>query len=152
MIQAAPFTSVLIMIGALALVGSPPFNIFISKFSIFTAGIASGYVWLMIVCLLFLAIVFAAFMRFISSAVFGELPENIHRGEVKASMLAPIVVLVILILTLGLYLPPQYSALLNQATQIAGANLQVASAPGGLFVDGTALPMGILQVARFLRP
>ncbi len=152
MIQIAPFTSVLIMIGALALVGSPPFNIFISKFSIFTAGIATGYIWLMLLILLFLAIVFAAFMRFISSSVFGEMPQDIQKGEVKWTMLAPIFVLVILIFMLGFYLPPQYTLLLNQATQIAGMGQQVAGAPGGLFVYNTLFPVGFGQLVSLFTP
>jgi hydrogenase-4 component F len=77
MLQAAPFTSLLLMVGALALVGSPPFNIFISKFSIISAGMGSGFQWLMVACLFFLAVAFAAFLRVISSSVFGELPEGV---------------------------------------------------------------------------
>ncbi len=129
MLQAAPFTSLLLMVGALALVGSPPFNIFVSKFSIITAGIYSGYPWLMVVCLLFLAIVFAAFLRVISSAVFGELPEGITKGDAKTIILAPVAMLMVLILALGLYLPPQVLTLLNQATQIAMGGYPVADAP-----------------------
>ncbi len=40
MLQAIPATSALLFLGALALVGTPPFNIFISKFLIITSGLA----------------------------------------------------------------------------------------------------------------
>jgi hydrogenase-4 component F len=152
MLQAVPFTSLLLMVGALALVGSPPFNIFLSKFSIITAGISTGHVWLMIVCLLFLAIVFAAFLRMISSSVFGELPEGVSKGEIQVSMLVPVAILMVLILVLGLYLPPQYTTLLNQATQITLAGQSVAGGQGILATNDPLLPAGILQLTRFFAP
>ena len=153
MLQAAPFTSMMLMVGALALVGSPPFNIFISKFSIISSGIAAEWIWLMIACVLFLAIVFVAFLRMISSSVFGEMPETVTKGEIKATILAPVAVLMVLVLMLGLYLPPQVVALLNQATQAVLVNPPVAGAPGlFLGVDATTLPVGLLQVGRALAP
>lgn len=150
MLQAAPFTAILLMVGALALVGSPPFNIFISKFSLFSAGIYSGYLWLMIVCILFLAIAFVAFLRAISSTVFGELPEGIKRGEFKLGMLAPVAVLMALIILLGLYLPPALGTLLGQATDIALGGQSVAA---GSFADGAAmLQSGLNQAQQWFAP
>ncbi|MEW5867655.1 MAG: hydrogenase 4 subunit F [Chloroflexota bacterium] len=119
MLRVAPFTSLLLMVGALALIGSPPFNIFISKFGIISAGIQTDHLWLMIVCLLFLSVVFAAFIRVISSAVFGEVPAGIEKGDLKATTLLPVAILMVLILILGVYVPPQIGALLNQATRVA---------------------------------
>jgi hydrogenase-4 component F len=144
MIQAAPFTSMLLMVGALALVGSPPFNIFISKFGIITAGIGTGYLWLMVVCLLFLAVVFVAFLRMITSSVFGELPEGVAKGEIPAATLAPIAVLVILILLLGLYLPPQLGNLLTQATEIAMSGATSVAATGAPVLPA-AIGAGLAQ-------
>ena len=153
MIQVAPFTSLLLMVGALALVGSPPFNIFISKFSIISAGIASGWVWLMILCVIFLAIVFAAFLRMISSSVFGETPENVTKGEIKLTILAPVAVLMLLVLMFGLYLPPQVGELLTQATQEVLVTTPVAGSAGFfLTTDISTLPVGLLQVGRILAP
>jgi len=153
MLQAVPFSGVLFMVGALALVGSPPFNIFISKFSIISAGMQAGYLWLMVVCLLFLAVVFAALLRVITSAVFGEMPEGVSKGEIKATTLAPLAILVILILALGLYLPPQISILLNQATSITMSGQAVAKAPGLFLGQGqAALPAIFLQVSQLFTP
>jgi hydrogenase-4 component F len=153
MLQAAPFTSLLLMVGALALVGSPPFNIFISKFGIISAGIGSGFVWLMIACVIFLAVVFAAFIRVISSSVFGELPEGVTKGEFATAMLAPVAVLMVLVLVLGIYLPPQVETLLSQATQEVLVNQSVAGTPGlFLGLDRTDLPVGLLQVGQILAP
>lgn len=133
MLQAAPLTSLLLLAGGLALVGSPPFNIFISKFSIFSAGMQAGHGWLMLVCLGFLAVAFTAFLRVISSSVFGRPPEGMTAGEAGAGLLAPLALMVLMVVMLGLYLPPQFSALLNQAAAIALPVQSMAGAPGLLF-------------------
>ncbi|HVN16927.1 MAG TPA: hydrogenase 4 subunit F [Anaerolineales bacterium] len=116
MLQVIPFSSVLMMIGALALVGVPPFNIFLSKFFIITTGLGAGYLWLMILCLLCLTVVFAAFFRVIVAALFGAKPDETVKGEANWLTLAPGAVLILLILMLGLYIPSPLMNLLNGAS------------------------------------
>jgi hydrogenase-4 component F len=132
MLQAVPLTSLALMLGALALVGTPPLNIFISKFTIISAGFQNGHIWLMVFILLALAVIFAAFMKVLSSSVFGEMPEGMIKGEVKIWGLVPLAVLALLIFLLGIYLPPQLDTLLNQATNIALAGQSAVANPDGL--------------------
>ncbi len=132
MLQAVPLTSLMLMLGALALVGTPPLNIFMSKFTIISAGFAGGHIWLMVFILLALAVIFAAFMKVLSSSVFGEVPEGMVKGEVKIWGFAPLVVLGLLIFMLGVYLPPQLETLLNQATKIALAGQSTVANADGL--------------------
>jgi len=118
MTQTIPATGLLLMIGAFALIGTPPFNIFISKFLIITTGLGRGYKWLMIILLLLLSIIFAAFVRVIASSVFGEKPEEIEKGEFSWLTLLPPSMLAILVLILGLYIPPQLVLLLERASSV----------------------------------
>jgi hydrogenase-4 component F len=118
MLKAAPLTSLLFILGALALLGMPPLNTFMSKFTIISAGFTGGHIWLMIFVLLSLAVIFAALMKVISSAVFGEMPEGMVRGDVKPWGLIPLAILGVFIFLLGVYIPPQLDTLLNQATNI----------------------------------
>jgi hydrogenase-4 component F len=118
MLQTIPATGLLMILGALALVGTPPFNIFLSKFYIVSTGLVTGHIWLMILLLLLLTIVFASFFKVIASAVFGEKPEGMVKGEFNWLTLAPGAVLVILMLVLGLYIPTQLSNLLNSAVDV----------------------------------
>jgi hydrogenase-4 component F len=152
MLQVAPITSLFLMVGALALVGLPPFNIFISKFLLVTAGIASGYVWLIILCLLLLAVVFAAFLRLISGSVFGEKPDEVLKGEIRLAMLAPVVILVFLIVLLGIYQPPLYTQLVNAAVQVVTPSGTVAEIPDLLNLDGDSLRAGFLSAAQIWMP
>jgi hydrogenase-4 component F len=152
MLKAAPFTGLLMIVGILALVGSPPFNIFISKLGIISAGFQSGQQWLMIVCLLFLAVIFTALMRVISSSVFGEVPADVPQGEFRTAFLLPLVVLVILVVALGLYIPPQISTLLNQATSITMSGNALTEIPNLFAGQAHAVFSTVLQQVGFTVP
>src|SRR5512138_1615351 len=93
MLQVVPLTSVMLILGALALIGTPPLNIFLSKFTIIGAGFASGHIWLMILVLLALSIIFAAFLKVLSSSVLGASPESMAKGETWKWGFAPLAVL-----------------------------------------------------------
>ncbi len=127
LLQAIPITGGLLLIGAFALVGLPPFNVFVSKFFIIAAGMGTGYLWLMVLCLLLLIIVFAAFFRVIASAAFGAKPEGMAGGEANWLTLVPGAVFVGLIIALGLFVPGQLTGLLNGAS-----GLVLTGVPGGL--------------------
>jgi hydrogenase-4 component F len=129
MLQVIPGTGALMLVGTLALIGTPPFNIFLSKFFIITVGLGSGYTWLMILCLVLLVVVFAAFMRVIASTLFGDKPEGVAKGETNWLTLAPGAILIVMILALGVYIPPQLMGMLNAASSLVWTgdpNQQVA--------------------------
>src|SRR5512135_737451 len=129
LMQAAPVTSVFMLGGVFALVGVPPFNIFFSKFMIISAGIATGHIWLMVVCLLLLMIAFVALFKMLSTVVLGSKPDNVAKGDAGFTALAPIVILMVLILVLGVSMPGPLSTLLNGATSVVNTGLPVAG-PG----------------------
>jgi hypothetical protein len=85
----------------------------------------------MVLLLLALAIIFAAFVKVLTSSVFGDVPEGMASGEAKIWGFVPLAALGLLIFVLGVYLPPQLEMLLNDATNIALAGeSSVASADG----------------------
>jgi hydrogenase-4 component F len=127
MLQVIPFSGVLLMVGAFALVGTPPFNIFLSKFFIITTGFGTGHIWLMVLCLLFLTVVFAAFFRALGPSLFGQKPDSTVKGEANWMTLLPGAVLVLLIVALGLYIPSQLMTLLNNASTLMGEPSQQAA-------------------------
>ncbi len=130
LMQAAPVTSVFLLGGAFALVGVPPFNIFLSKFMIISAGIATGHIWLMIACLLLLMLAFVALFRMLGIVVLGDKPENIVKGEMGFSTLAPILILMVLILALGVSMPAPLATLLDGATQVVNSGIPAVQATG----------------------
>src|SRR5512135_536213 len=126
LMQAAPITSVFLLGGVFALVGVPPFNIFLSKFMIVSAGIATGHLWLMVVCLLLLMLAFVALFKMLSTVVLGSKPDNVAKGDAGFTALAPIVILMILVVALGVTMPGPLSTLLDGAARVVNAGSTVA--------------------------
>ncbi len=114
----APVTSLLLVGGALTLGGMPPFNVFISELWTVTAGVRAGHGWLMVLCLLLLTVVFVGFIRLLGGSLPGAAAESVRQGELGALTLAPVIVLLLLVVIMGLFVPPPIANLLNSATGI----------------------------------
>jgi len=141
MLQVIPASGVMLTAGALALVGMPPSSIFISKFLIIATGLGTGRVWLMILCLLLLTVIFAAFFRVIAAALFGAGPAEVARGEAGWLTLLPGALLIVMVILLGLYIPPQLGALLNRASGLVlngDPNTQMVFLDAGNFLSSLA--------------
>ncbi|MBI5932675.1 MAG: hydrogenase 4 subunit F [Chloroflexi bacterium] len=149
LMQAAPLTSFFLLAGVFALVGAPPFNIFFSKFLIVSAGIATGYWWLMIVCMLLLMLAFTALFRMGSSVTLGQKPVEIQNGESGFTTLAPIAILMVLALVLGLFMPAQLTDLLNGAVEVVNAGVTATPLAGPNGSASVAGPLGGLSVESF---
>jgi hydrogenase-4 component F len=117
MLRIAPLSGCLLLVGLLAMGGTPPFNVFLSEFLTVTAGVKAGYGWLMVVCLVFLTIVLASFARVISGSILGPAPEGVARGDPSALTLVPVAVLLGLMLLVGLHVPRPIVQLISDATE-----------------------------------
>ncbi|MCX6653308.1 MAG: hydrogenase 4 subunit F [Methanomassiliicoccales archaeon] len=113
-----PYTALFLVLGALAITGSPPFGVFISEFTVLYAGIEQGQ-WLVSgLLLLFLAVIFAAFLWHVMRMVFGNGTRSEPKGEVSRLNLAVISVLFVLVLGLGVYIPNFMSHALNSIVHL----------------------------------
>jgi hydrogenase-4 component F len=131
LLRIAPSSGLLLMAACLALGGFPPFNVFVSEFLIFAAGLKAGYVGLMIICALFLTVTVAGLIQIISGSVLGKSPEGMPKGDAGWLTLAPMAVLLALMLVMGVAVPRPVSRLIQSATAIVlGQNMDAAgSAP-----------------------
>ncbi len=111
-----PQTAVLFVLAFLALVGLPPFGIFLTKFYIILAGIQT-HPWVTLIMVFSLALIFLGFFRLISSMLFGKIPDGIKSGEYSKWNLLPPVLLLCLIIILSVYLPDPLQKLLNNASE-----------------------------------
>jgi hydrogenase-4 component F len=114
----APTSALMLMGGALALGGIPPFNMFVSEFRMVEAGVLADKLWLVLIVLASLVIVFASFLRLIGESVFGPAPATPQKGDANWYTLLPIGLLLILMVTLGVYQPGALYQLLTRAVQI----------------------------------
>lgn len=112
-----PVTSVLFIGGVLALTGLPPFGLFLTKFSILSAGFAH-YPWVVLLVTIALAVVFLGFLRHGSAMFFGSPPAETLRGETSRWTVLPLVVLALLIIGLSVVVPQPLLQLLTEAAAL----------------------------------
>ena len=90
-----------LMFGVMAIVGMPPFGVFVSEFFILTATIKQAP-FLTPLLLIGLAVTFAALFRRVQPMVAGEIPANQQFLKVAH---VPVILHMIVVLVLGLYMP-----------------------------------------------
>lgn len=119
MLRVMPWTSALFAAGILALIGLPPFGLFISEFALFRAGFILNHPWLMGTALALLAVAFVSFISQLNKMLYGPVPEGVRVGEVDSwGWMVPLFVPLVVLVVLGLTLPPPLAALLNRIMEI----------------------------------
>jgi hydrogenase-4 component F len=113
-----PWTGGMFAAGLLALMGLPPFGLFISEFALFRAGFAAHHPWLMGAALLLLLVAFVSFINHLNKMLYGGAPEGVAVGETGRWRIAPMMLSVATLLVLGLTLPAPLETLLNQIVRI----------------------------------
>lgn len=115
-----PLTGGLLILGGLALTGSPPFSIFVSEFSILSGGFSQGYTWAAIVMLVLIALIFIGLLAQLNGMVFGKGVASIKAGSINYASAAAMILTALLMLGLGIYLPSPLHELLQQAASVLG--------------------------------
>ena len=119
LISVMPLIGSLFIIGILAITGTPPFGIFISKFIIVGAAFASGRVLLGASVLLLLAGVFAGMFYYCLSMTFGAKPNfPVSPVTIGKPAIVAMVLSVGLMLVTGVYIPAWLNDILYKAAAI----------------------------------
>src|SRR5216684_6391088 len=80
MLRVMPWTASLFALGILALIGLPPFGLFISEFALFRAGFSTKHYWLMGATLVLLVVAFISFINHLNQMIYGPVPEGVKPG------------------------------------------------------------------------
>jgi hydrogenase-4 component F len=118
MLTIMPWTGGLFAAGMLALMGLPPFGLFISEFALFRAGFALHHPWLMGLTLLLLIVAFVSFINQLNKMLYGAAPEGIVMGETGGWRMVLLIGNLVVLVVLGLTLPERLEALLHQIVRI----------------------------------
>jgi hydrogenase-4 component F len=126
-----PITGMLWIAGFLAIVGSPPFGPFLSELTILKGVLDAGRPVVAVAYLLALAIVFIGMATIVLRMAYGPPPASFC-GEGGPTCpttqreplwsIAPVMALGLAVLTLGVYVPPRLTDLLQQAVVALGGN------------------------------
>ena len=120
-----PVSAALWMAGFLAITGSPPFGTFLSEFTILKFAAEQGHYVVAIAYLLILSVIFIAMASIVVRMVQGSPAHTKESLTVRESwlMIVPPVVLCVLVVILGVYMPPSLERLLLVAANVLGGSL-----------------------------
>ncbi len=119
LIKTMPVTGVVFVLGVFAITGMPPFGIFMSEFNTVVGSIFSKHYITAVLFLIFLAIVFAGFAKQMSKMFYGKnINPEVKKGELD--FIGPTVLVVLLLITIcvGIYIPSPFKSLLDASTNI----------------------------------
>jgi hydrogenase-4 component F len=119
-LQRAPWSGVLLIVGLFAVTGSPPFGMFVSELTILGAAIRGGYAWLAILIMALLAIIFVGMAKMILDVAYGKPVDSGNASPEALPLIGGPLVLAALVLMLGLFLPEPLREFLGQAARALG--------------------------------
>ena len=114
----APFAGTMLLCGAFSLAGVPPFSIFVSELLVVRAGLGGGHYLAVGVFLLMVAVIFAGLVHHAGAMAFGTAPAGADRSRPRLWPLAGMALLGVVMLALGVFIPPGLDGLLRRATEI----------------------------------
>jgi hydrogenase-4 component F len=117
-IRIMPITGFAFLIGVLAIIGLPPFNIFMSEFLVLSSGFESENFLPSMLVILFLVIIFAGFGKHLLKMVFGNPKQTIKKGDLGILSIIPMLILISIIFVMGTYVPEPLQTLIDDASQI----------------------------------
>jgi hydrogenase-4 component F len=120
-----PLSGTLFLAGFLAITGSPPFGPFISEFAILNGAFATGRFVTAGLFLALLLLVFIGMGATVLTVVQGRSPANVQNTPYRDGFLtaAPVVILMVMVLLIGLYIPAPLVTMLKDAVSFLEGRL-----------------------------
>ena len=123
LIKKAPFAGASLLIGALAIAGTPPFALFLSEFSIIKSGLSEGKYVAIGFLIAFICIAFFAIMNHVNHMVFGideqDNEDNLTK-TLPVSLKITLIIAIIPVIILGVYIPDFIQKLITLAVTVLG--------------------------------
>lgn len=116
----SPFTGGVLLLCSLAIAGAPPFPIFLSEFSIISAGLRAGHFVAVIILATLIVIAFVAILLQINGMLFGIPEPTTHAVHLPTSSRTAVLLGAIPVCILGIYIPGPIHSLMTLAAQQLG--------------------------------
>ncbi len=117
----SPFAGSALLLCSLAIAGAPPFPIFLSEFSILSAGLRSGHNAAVIILAILIVIAFIAIFLQVNRMLFGNPEPAAASTVVPQSCQVAILIAALPVVVLGVYIPgPVHSLMMLAAQQLGG--------------------------------
>lgn len=118
LLRVMPATGGLFAAGMLAVIGLPPFGMFVSEFALVRAGFAAGRPVVIGLVLALLAVGFVAVIAQLNRMLYGPVPATVTAGEGPGWALLPLAACVAVLVVLGLTVPEPVGDLLERIAGI----------------------------------
>lgn len=121
LLHVMPWTGGLFAAGLLALLGLPPFGLFITEFALFRAGFEQHHPYLMGAALGLLLVAFVSFVSHLNKMLYGPAPEGVRAGDSAGGegwRIAPLWLSLGVLVLLGLTLPAPLGTLLQNIVRM----------------------------------
>lgn len=119
--RASPFAASALLFCALAIAGAPPFPIFLSEFSILSAGIRAGQHAAVAILAALIVIAFVAIMWNVNQMLFGRPEADVVPHSLPTSCRLAVAAAAVPVVLLGVYIPvPVHNLLQIAASQLGG--------------------------------
>jgi len=118
MAGALPWTSGAMVAGGLAIVGLPPFGLFISEFMILTQAFATARYFIAVLLLAVLSVVFGAFVYHFQRMLSGDPEQTLSKPRFVVSDFAAMSICAMCLLVLGIRIPGVFAAVLHGAAAV----------------------------------
>jgi hydrogenase-4 component F len=122
LLRLSPFAGIALLFCSLAIAGAPPFPIFLSEFSILSAGIRAGQTVMVAFLAVFIVIAFVAIMLHVNRMVFGRPDASAVLEPLPASCRFSVMIAALPVLLLGVYVPAPVHELLSIAARQLGGH------------------------------
>jgi hydrogenase-4 component F len=118
LLKVMPWTGGLFLLGGLALLGMPPFGIFVSEILLLRAGLISGHPWIVGLVALLIVLIFVSFLGYLNRLLYGTPPQAGRQDPTDSAGLFPLVLNVAALIILGLMIPEPVIRVLRQVVEI----------------------------------
>jgi hydrogenase-4 component F len=118
LLRVMPWTGGLFAAGMLAVIGLPPFGMFVSEFALVRAGFAAGRPVVIGLVLALLAIGFVGVIAHLNRMLYGPVPTGVAVGEGSGWALVPLACCAVFLMVLGLTVPAPIDGLLVRIAEI----------------------------------
>jgi hydrogenase-4 component F len=115
LMRVMPWTGPLFAAGILALVGLPPFGLFVSEFLLVRAAVLTRRFWLAGIVLLLLLAAFVSLLGHLNRMLYGDAPAGVRVGERGGWAVAALAASIGLLVAFGVALPSAISTLIHQS-------------------------------------
>src|ERR1035437_2374472 len=117
LVHALPITAPMLLLGALAVTGTPPFSMFQSEFMVLRAGFLGQHTGVAVIFVACLVAIFCGFFHHVAQVVLGP-PRGLPPEPICRWKTYPVIALSLAVIVMGFWLPAPVYQLVNGAARI----------------------------------